>query len=51
MEGSDGTGYRANIAGQVSADGCMINGKWTDTKGNRGSLNYLFRRDRYYVDR
>jgi hypothetical protein len=49
-EGQDGTGYMAHSRGQVTADGCMINGTFTDTKGNRGSFSFLYKRDRYYVD-
>ncbi|SRR5579883_211587 len=50
-EGRDGTGYVSHSDGQVTADGCMISGHFGDTKGNRGTLYYLFKRDKYYVDR
>lgn len=49
--GEDGTGYTSNQNGGVTADGCMINTTFSDSAGNRGSLHYLFQRDRYYVQR
>ena len=42
--------YRAISNGSVSADGCRIEGTFSDTNGTLGTVSYLFKRDRYYVD-
>jgi hypothetical protein len=48
----DGTPeYESRSKGTVSADGCRIEGTFIDTNGTIGTVNYLFKRDRYYVDR
>jgi hypothetical protein len=43
--------YKSISNGAVSADGCRIEGTFSDTNGTLGTVSYLFKRDRYYVDR
>jgi hypothetical protein len=51
IRGQNGTGYKSESAdGFVRSDGCMITGTFSDSLGQRGTLNYLFERSLYYVD-
>lgn len=38
FEGSDGTGYLSKATLTISEDGCLMEGRFTDTKGNAGTL-------------
>jgi hypothetical protein len=51
IDGEDPSGYKAQVIGKVTADGCMIHGTFNDSEGNLGSVHYFFERDRYYVTR
>lgn len=50
MNGGDAKGYTAQMNGQVTHDGCLINGDFVDSSGNQGDIHFLFSRDRYFVE-